>query len=185
ALAVSSKTDRQGLPFFLVMSAVYFVSPACIQGRRRAVQERCYAAAMGLLAKAASGTRLTPEEAVALHELPLFDLAAAAHEVRLARTDPETVSYLIDRNVNYSNVCNVGCSFCGFYRTRRQADAYVLTYEQVSEKLAELETIGGTRVLMQGGVNPYLPFEWYTGLLSFLKERHPGIRLEVFSPEEI
>src|SRR5690606_11782928 len=102
---------------------------------------------MSLLAKAASGQRLTPEEAVALHDLPLFDLAAAAHEVRLARTDPETVSYLIDRNVNYSNVCNVGCSFCGFYRTRRQADSYVLTYEQVSEKLAELEAIGGTRVL--------------------------------------
>ncbi len=142
-------------------------------------------AAMSLLAAAASGRRLSAAEALALHELPLFDVAAAAHEVRLARTDPDTVSYLIDRNVNYSNVCNVGCSFCGFYRTRRQDDAYVLTYEQVSEKLAELEAIGGTRVLMQGGVNPYLPFDWYTGLLSFLKERHPRVRLEVFSPEEI
>lgn len=140
---------------------------------------------MSLLAKAASGKRLGPEEAVALHDLPLFDLAAAAHEVRLARTDPETVSYLIDRNINYSNVCNVGCSFCGFYRTRRQPDSYVLTYEQVSAKVAELEAIGGTRVLMQGGVNPYLPFEWYTGLLAYLKERHPRVRLEVFSPEEI
>lgn len=140
---------------------------------------------MSLLADAASGRRLSAAEALALHDLPLFDVAAAAHEVRLARTDPQTVSYLIDRNVNYSNVCNVGCSFCGFYRTRRQDDAYVLTYEQISAKLSELEAIGGTRVLMQGGVNPYLPFDWYTGLLSFLKERHPSIRLEVFSPEEI
>src|SRR5690606_29786460 len=75
---------------------------------------------MSLLADAASGRRLSAAEALALHDLPLFDVAAAAHEVRLARTDPQTVSYLIDRNVNYSNVCNVGCSFCGFYRTRRQ-----------------------------------------------------------------
>src|SRR5690554_4598060 len=101
---------------------------------------------MSLLAKAASGRRLTAEEAVALHDLPLFDVAAAAHEARLARTDPDTVSYLIDRNINYSNVCNVGCSFCGFYRTRKQADAYTLTYEQVAQKVAELEAIGGTRI---------------------------------------
>ncbi len=140
---------------------------------------------MSLLAKAASGRRLSADEAVALHELPLFDLAAAAHEVRLARTDPETVSYLIDRNINYSNVCNVGCSFCGFYRTRRQDDAYTLTYEQVAQKVAELEAIGGTRILMQGGVNPYLEFDWYLGLLRHLKERHPAVRIEAFSPEEI
>src|SRR5690606_11671796 len=134
-----------------------------IQSRVRAVLSSVMLPVMSLLAKAASGERLTPDEAVALHELPLCGLAAAAREVRLVRTDPETVSYLIDRNVNYSNVCNVGCSFCGFYRTRRQPDAYVLTYEQVSAKLAELEEVGGTRVLMQGGVNPYLEFDWYLG----------------------
>lgn len=140
---------------------------------------------MTLLARAASGARLDPDEAVALYDLPLFDLAAAAHAVRLRRTDPEAVTYLIDRNINYSNVCTIGCSFCGFYRTRRQADAYTLSYEDISAKVAELEEVGGTRILMQGGVNPWLEFDWYLELLRFLKERHPSVRIEAFSPEEI
>ena len=140
---------------------------------------------MDLLTKAASGKRLTPQEAVLLYELPLFDLAAAADRVRRRRTDPEVVSYLIDRNINYSNVCNVGCAFCGFYRTRKEADAYTLSFEEISEKVRELEGVGGTRILMQGGVNPYLPFSWYLELLQHLKTHHPSIRLEAFSPEEI
>ncbi len=140
---------------------------------------------MSLLAKAASGQRLSFGEAVALYDLPLFDLAAAADAVRRLRTDPEVVTYLIDRNINYSNVCSVGCSFCGFYRTRRQADAYTLSFEQISEKIRELEAVGGSRILMQGGVNPYLEFQWYLDLMQHLKEQHPTIRVEAFSPEEI
>jgi dehypoxanthine futalosine cyclase len=140
---------------------------------------------MSLLDKAASGVRLTPDEAVALYDLPLFDLAAAAHRVRLARTDPETATYLIDRNINYSNICNVGCSFCGFYRTRRQDDAYTLSYDEIGAKIRELEAVGGTRILMQGGVNPYLAFDWYLDLMRYLKSHHPEIRVEAFSPEEI
>jgi dehypoxanthine futalosine cyclase len=138
-----------------------------------------------LVSKAASGARLTPAEGSALYELPLFELSSAAHTVRLARTDPEVVSYLIDRNINYSNVCNVGCAFCGFYRTRRQDDAYVLSFETISGKIRELEAVGGTRILMQGGVNPYLDFSWYLELLGHIKTHHPSIRIEAFSPEEI
>ena len=140
---------------------------------------------MGLVAKAASGKRLSFQEGVALYDLPLFDLSSAAHAVRLKRTDPEVVTYLIDRNINYSNVCNVGCSFCGFYRTRRQDDSYTLSFEDISAKIRELEAAGGTRILMQGGVNPYLPFDWYLDLMKYLKEHHPSIRVEAFSPEEI
>lgn len=140
---------------------------------------------MNLLAKAASGERLTPQEAVGLFDLPLFELAAAADSVRRLRTDPEVVTYLIDRNINYSNVCNVGCAFCGFYRTRNQADAYTLSFEEISAKVRELEAVGGTRILMQGGVNPYLPFDWYLDLLRHLKAHHPSIRVEAFSPEEV
>jgi cyclic dehypoxanthinyl futalosine synthase len=140
---------------------------------------------MKLLAKAVSGARLNPAEAEALYRQPLFDVAAAAHEVRLARTDPAVVTYLIDRNINYSNVCNVGCSFCGFYRTRRQDDSYTLSFDEISAKIRELEAARGTRILMQGGVNPYLPFEWYLDLLRHLKAHHPTIRVEAFSPEEI
>jgi len=140
---------------------------------------------MTLLAKAASGERLNADEAVQLYHLPLFDLASAAHAVRGLRTDPEVVTYLVDRNINYSNVCNVGCAFCGFYRTRRQKDAYTLSFEEISAKVRELEAVGGTRILMQGGVNPYLPFGWYLDLTRHLKAHHPGIRVEAFSPEEI
>jgi dehypoxanthine futalosine cyclase len=140
---------------------------------------------MELLAKAVSGARLTPDEALEVGRSPLFALAGAADAVRRRRSDPTTVTYLIDRNVNYSNVCTIGCSFCGFYRTRRQDDAYVLSYEQIGQKLAELEAVGGTRVLMQGGVHPTLPFSWYLDMLRYLKEHHPRIRIEAFSPEEI
>ena len=140
---------------------------------------------MNLLTKAASGERLTPQEAVELYDLPLFDLAAAADSVRRLRTDPAVVTYLIDRNINYSNVCNVGCAFCGFYRTRNQEDAYTLSFGEISDKIRELEAVGGTRILMQGGVNPYLPFAWYLDLMQHLKAHHPGIRVEAFSPEEI
>ena len=140
---------------------------------------------MSLLAKAATGTRLSRAEAVSLYDLPLFDLAAAADAVRRLRTDPDTVSYLIDRNINYSNVCTIGCSFCGFYRTRRQADSYTLSFEEISRKVRELEAVNGTRILMQGGVNPHLPFAWYLDLLRHLKAQHPSIRVEAFSPEEV
>jgi len=141
--------------------------------------------AMSLLEKAAEGRRITPDEAVGLYRAPLFGLASAADAARRRRTDPEVVTYLIDRNINYSNVCSVACSFCGFYRTRRQDDAYTLSYEAISDKVRELEDVGGTRILMQGGVNRYLPFEWYLDLMRHLKERHPAIRVEAFSPEEI
>ncbi len=140
---------------------------------------------MTLLQKAASGERLTPVEAVELYDLPLFELAAAADAVRRLRTEPDTVTYLIDRNINYSNICTIACSFCGFYRTRRQADAYTLSFEEIGAKVAELEAVGGTRILMQGGVNPYLPFDWYLQLLAYLKTNHPNVRVEAFSPEEI
>ena len=140
---------------------------------------------MNLLTKAASGERLSPQEAVGLYDLPLFDLAAAAHAVRQQRTDPGVVTYLIDRNINYSNVCNVGCAFCGFYRTRNQEGAYTLSFAEISDKIRELEAVHGTRILMQGGVNQYLPFSWYLDLMQHLKTHHPSIRVEAFSPEEI
>ncbi|HEX7004862.1 MAG TPA: CofH family radical SAM protein [Trueperaceae bacterium] len=140
---------------------------------------------MDLLSRAAAGERLDAKDAVELYDLPLFELAAAADAARRSRTTPDEVSYLIDRNINYSNVCNVGCSFCGFYRTGRQSDAYVHTYDEIGEKVRELEALGGTRILMQGGVHPDLPFDWYLNLLRYLKEHHSRVRIEAFSPEEI
>ncbi|GMA14123.1 dehypoxanthine futalosine cyclase [Deinococcus metallilatus] len=144
-----------------------------------------HAAGAELLQKAASGERLSAPEIEALYHLPLPDVAAVAHELRLARTHPDVVTFLIDRNINYTNICNVGCNFCAFYRTRRQADSYTLDYDQISAKITELEEVGGTRILMQGGVNAELPLDYYTGLLRHIKAQHPSIKIDAFSPEEV
>ncbi|GHF73327.1 cyclic dehypoxanthinyl futalosine synthase [Deinococcus ficus] len=137
------------------------------------------------LEKAARGERLNAAEIEALYHLPLPDVAAVAHELRMQRRDPDTVSFLIDRNINYTNVCNVGCNFCAFYRTKRQADSYTLDYEHISRKITELEQEGGTRILLQGGVNPDLGLDYYTGMLRHVKAHHPTIRIDAFSPEEV
>ncbi len=140
---------------------------------------------MDVLEKAVAGERLSEAEVLSLFDLPLPELAAAAHEVRLKKTDPEVVTFLIDRNINYTNVCTVACAFCAFYRTKRQKDAYTLGYEEIAQKVEELYRVGGKRILMQGGVNPELPLEWYLDLLRYLKGRFPDLRIDAFSPEEI
>ena len=139
-----------------------------------------------LLDKAATGARLTPEEGLILYaQADLLDLGLAADAVRQLRVPGNLVTYLVDRNVNYTNVCTTNCQFCGFYRPPGHAEAYVRTYAEIGEKLAELASVGGTRVLMQGGHHPDLPLTWYTGLLSYLRENHPTIELDCFSPSEI
>ena len=140
---------------------------------------------MDLLDKAVAGRRLDVGEIEALFSYPLPELAAAAHERRLAVTDPRVVTYLIDRNINYSNVCTVGCSYCAFWRSRRHPEAYLLSYQEIADKVAELKAVGGRRILLQGGVHPDLPLSWYEGLLRYLKEVHPDVRVDAFSPEEI
>ncbi|WP_288433818.1 cyclic dehypoxanthinyl futalosine synthase [uncultured Deinococcus sp.] len=142
-------------------------------------------AGTALLDRAASGERLDVAEIESLYRLPLPGVAAVANGLRLERRDPDVVTFLIDRNINYTNVCNVGCNFCAFYRTRRQKDSYTLDYEQISQKIRELEEVGGTRILLQGGVNPELGLDYYTGLLRHVKAHHPTIRIDAFSPEEV
>ncbi len=146
---------------------------------------KCQDKAMDLLEKAVAGHRLDLEEIEALDQLPLSELAAAAHERRLNQADPRVVTYLIDRNINYSNVCTIGCPYCAFWRARKSPEAYVLSYEEISQKIAELEAVGGRRILMQGGVHPELPLSWYEDLLRYLKTHHPRVRIDAFSPEEI
>ena len=95
------------------------------------------------------------------------------------------MTYLIDRNVNYTNVCTINCQFCSFYRPPGHAETYTQTYEEISQRFAELEAVDGVRVLMQGGVNPDLQFEWYEDLIRYLRKQHPSIALDCFSPIEI
>jgi cyclic dehypoxanthinyl futalosine synthase len=94
-------------------------------------------------------------------------------------------TYIIDRNINYTNVCNARCTFCAFRRDEGDHDAYTLSYEQIHQKIAELEAIGGTQILMQGGMNPSLPLDWYLKLLRSIKEKFPKIHVHAFSPPEM
>ena len=134
----------------------------------------------------AATLRLTSDEAVTLYnDAPLHALMAAAHHRRLVMHPSGQVTYLVDRNINYTNVCTINCQFCSFYRPPGHDETYTQTYEQISERIVELEAIGGSRILMQGGVNPELPMSWYTDLLRYLRTHHPSIDLDCFSPIEI
>jgi len=142
------------------------------------------AATVAILDKAAGGGRI--DEAEALHlflHADLLDLAAAATAARHRHNDPARVSYVIDRNVNYTDVCNVYCTFCAFYHKPGDSRGYVLTRDQLRRKAEETKAVGGTGFLLQGGVNPDLPWSYYLELVSFLRDL--GIWVHGFSPVEI
>jgi cyclic dehypoxanthinyl futalosine synthase len=145
----------------------------------------------GLSDKVLEGKRILPEEAMALYRLPLEELGALANARRnLAKEKSyggrgrEIVTYIADRNINYTNVCNVYCKFCAFYRTERDEDHYVLSPEQIDQKLDELSAAGGVQILMQGGHHPKLPFQWYVDLLQHIRKKYPHINIHGFSPPE-
>ena len=129
--------------------------------------------------------RLTEAQALELHEhASLHDLGAWANAVtqRLHPTDERT--YVIDRNINYTNVCTAKCTFCAFRRDHEDADSYTLDYAKIGQKIEELISIGGTQILMQGGMNDRLPIEWYEELLRYIKTNYPSVHIHAFSPPE-
>ncbi len=141
--------------------------------------------------KILAGERISREEALELYRRPLEELGALANARRdLAKRasygdrGAEIVTYIIDRNINYTNVCNVYCKFCAFYRTEKDADHYVLSFEQLDQKLDELTAAGGVQILMQGGHHPKLQFDWYLDLLRHIREKYPHINIHGFSPPE-
>jgi len=139
-----------------------------------------------ILDKALAGERITADEAGAL--LSSHDIAkigAAADELRKRRHPENIVTYIIDRNINYTNVCNVVCTFCAFYRRPGKPDTYVHSFEEICSRIDETIALGGTGVLMQGGLHPDFNIEWYEDLLSRLHERYPTFQLHCFSPPEI
>ncbi len=134
---------------------------------------------------AAGAVRLTSAQALALFQhAPLITLGRLA-DARCRTLHGDTLrTYIIDRNINYTNVCNAKCTFCAFRRDGDESDAYTLEPEQIYEKIGELVAIGGTQILMQGGMNPALPLEWYIRLLKGIKNRFPHIHVHAFSPPE-
>src|SRR5437867_7018617 len=144
-----------------------------------------------LTEKILEGARSSTDDALELYRSPLEELAALANARRdLAKAKSyggrgrEIVTYIVDRNINYTNVCNVYCKFCAFYRTERDEDHYVLSFEQLDEKLDELTGAGGVQILMQGGHHPKLAFQWYVDLLQHIKTKYPHINIHGFSPPE-
>ena len=135
--------------------------------------------------KVLAGGQITPGEAVELYRgLPLPELGALADAVRQRKHPDRIVTYIIDRNINYTNVCDVACTFCAFMRQDRDADAYVLSLDEVGAKLRELVAIGGVQVLLQGGHHPTLGIEYYLTLLRYIRENFPQVNIHGFSPPE-
>lgn len=121
-----------------------------------------------------------------LTQTPLLELGARAEAVKARfHAADAPVTFVIDRNVNYTNICNVDCMFCAFYRHADAPDAYVLPYEVIAQKAQALLDVGGTQFLLQGGVNPHLPFDYYTDLLRRLRADFPTLTLHAFSTSEI
>jgi len=144
-----------------------------------------------LLQQVWDGRRINPAEALRLSRLPLEELGALADRRRqLKKAESyegrgnEIVTYIVDRNVNYTNVCNVYCKFCAFYRVESDADSYVITHEEMDRKIEETIALGGTQILMQGGHHPKLSLQWYLDLLSHIKGKFPQVNIHGFSPSE-
>jgi len=130
--------------------------------------------------------RLTRDEALFLYrDAPTYWLARAADSVRARKHPDEVVSYIIDRNVNYTNVCVARCNFCAFYRPVGHAEGYVLGFDEIFKKIDETIAVGGVQLLLQGGHNPDLPIEWYEDLFRAVKQRYPTFKLHALSPPEV
>jgi cyclic dehypoxanthinyl futalosine synthase len=139
-----------------------------------------------LAAKVRAGGRLDRAEALALYtgaSTPF--LGRLADEVRARKHPGNVVTYIIDRNVNYTNVCIARCNFCAFYRPVGSADGYVLGFEEIFRKIDETIALGGGQLLLQGGHNPDLPLAWYEDLFRAVKQRYPTFRLHALSPPEV
>jgi cyclic dehypoxanthinyl futalosine synthase len=129
---------------------------------------------------------LTPQQALELFQSDdLIGIGMAANEIRRKKTDPRVATYQIDRNINYTNFCTEYCSFCAFYRPLGAKDGYILPLETIYQKIEEMLELGGTGVLMQGGLHPDLRIEYFENMLSALKSRFPQVHLHCFSAPEI
>jgi cyclic dehypoxanthinyl futalosine synthase len=131
-------------------------------------------------------SRLTNEQALDLiKNAPLHELGRMALEKKQELHPQKITTFIVDRNINYTNVCWVDCKFCAFYRHAKEEDAYVLSFEEIGKKIEELLAIGGTQILFQGGVHPKLKIEWYEDLVAWISENYPQVSIHGFSAIEI
>ncbi|MHA6531532.1 cyclic dehypoxanthinyl futalosine synthase [Paenibacillus sp. BAC0078] len=139
-----------------------------------------------ILDKTLKGERLGLEDTIRLFESNEIEKMGAAADIIMKRWHPDPMAtFVIGRNINYTNVCDVYCRFCAFYRRPGSEEGYVLPDEAIYQKIAETIAVNGTEILMQGGTNPNLPFSYYTDLLRGIKQRFPEITMHSFSPAEI
>jgi len=135
--------------------------------------------------KVLDGERIGFDEADRLYkEADFHELGRLAHQVRLRKHPEPIVTYVSDRNINYSNICVCGCKFCAFYRAPDQDGGYVHTFEEIGQKIQETLDLGGTQILMQGGHHPDLPLSWYEDMLRHIKANYT-VHVHAFSPPEI
>jgi cyclic dehypoxanthinyl futalosine synthase len=139
-----------------------------------------------IAAKVTAGERLSAEEALALYRRAPTPLLGRLADLVRARKHPDaTVTYIIDRNVNYTNVCVAKCTFCAFYRDVGSPEGYVLGFDELFRKIDETIAVGGVQLLLQGGHNPDLPLTWYEDLFRAVKLRYPAFKLHALSPPEV
>ncbi|WP_031515790.1 cyclic dehypoxanthinyl futalosine synthase [Desulfofalx alkaliphila] len=138
-----------------------------------------------IIQRAVQGERLNLQEGVALLSCSdLILLGQGANAVRQQKHPDKTVTFVIDRNINYTNVCRCKCKFCAFYRDESDSDAYILSQEQLFEKIEQTLAVGGTMVLIQGGMHPQLGLDYYLDMLRSIKSRY-NIHIHSFSPPEV
>jgi len=139
-----------------------------------------------LARKVLDGSRITADEALALYRsAPTHLLGKLADAIRAFKHPERIVTYIIDRNVNYTNVCVARCNFCAFYRSIGSPEGYVLGFEEIFHKIDETIAVGGNQLLLQGGHNPDLPIAWYEDLFRAIKGRYPAFKLHALSPPEV
>src|SRR3954464_5125773 len=136
--------------------------------------------------KVLDGGRVNAAEALTLYrEAPTHLLGTLADTIRARKHPERLVTYIIDRNVNYTNICVARCNFCAFYRPVGSSDGYVLGFDEIFRKIDETMALGGVQLLLQGGHNPDLPLQWYEDLFRAVKHRYPSFRLHALSPPEV
>jgi cyclic dehypoxanthinyl futalosine synthase len=139
-----------------------------------------------IIGKVTNGDRVSADEALALYvHAPTHVLGHLADGIRMRKHPDRTVTYIIDRNVNYTNVCVAKCNFCAFYRDVGSSQGYVLGFEEIFRKIDETIEVGGVQLLLQGGHNPDLPLTWYEDLFRAVKSRYPEFKLHALSPPEV